>query len=291
MRRSDRERIRWIVREALAEDIRGGDVTSVIFGPEEKGRARIVAKAPGVLSGMEAACEVFRQLDSSSRFRALMRDGQSFQPGCVLAEISAPLAVLFMGERTALNFLQRLCGVAALTRRMVEALGPDSGIGIYDTRKTTPLLRLLEKRAVADGGGHNHRFALDDMAMLKDNHIDAAGGITAAVERLRGAGFFARHPRLPLCIEARSVTEAAEAACCGANIVMLDNMSMEQMRRAARAIECAARDAERSVPHIEVSGNVSVARIKALRALPIDRISVGALTHSAPSIDLSMRFG
>jgi len=284
------ERIRWIVREALAEDIRGGDVTSAIFGRGEKGRARIVAKAPGVLSGLDAAREVFRQLDASSRFRALLRDGGAFTPGCVIAEISAPLAVLFMGERTALNFLQRLCGVATLTRQMVEALGPRSRIGIYDTRKTTPLLRLLEKRAVADGGGRNHRFALDDMAMLKDNHIDAAGGIAAAVERLRGTGFFDRRPRLPLCIEARSVAEAAEAARCGAGIVMLDNMSLDQMRLAARAIAAAARDAGKPAPQIEVSGNMSAARIKELRKLPIDRISVGAITHSAPAIDLSMKY-
>ena len=232
---------------------------------------------------------VFSRLAPTSRVRFYKKDGEVFRAGEILGEVSAPLSALFAGERVALNFLQRLSGVATLTAKYVSALGSKSKARIYDTRKTTPLLRLLEKEAVVHGGGSNHRFGLFDMAMLKNNHIDAGGGVAAAVGKLRKSGFFRRRPRLKLCIEARTAHEALAAAAASADIVMLDNMTSRQMRHCANLIAAESKRLRIARPQIEVSGGITPAKIAALRALPIDRISVGAITHSAPAIDISFR--
>ncbi len=279
-----------IVELALAEDIGPGDLTSQIFAHETRPRRAIfLAKQAGVLSGSEVVREVFHQLDPSSRVRMRIRDGQEFRAGDELLEVRANLVALLSGERTALNFLQRLSGIATLTRAYVNALGPKSSIGIYDTRKTTPLLRALEKKAVCDGGGRNHRFGLFDMVMLKNNHIDAAGSVSAAVAELVARGVFAASPRPALCIEARNLEEALEAVSAGADIVMLDNLDLKSIRAIVRKIEAFAKQLGRQMPEVEVSGGVTIEDVKRLRRLPIQRISVGRLTHSAPAIDISMR--
>lgn len=278
-----------IARMALAEDLGPGDVTSAIFSPKESGIGQFLAKQDGVLSGTELVKSVFSQLAPSSRVKFARKDGDSFRAGEILGEVSGPLRALFSGERVALNFLQQLSGVATMTSEYVSALGPKTRIGIYDTRKTTPLLRLPEKEAVVHGGGRNHRFGLFDMAMLKNNHIDAAGGINAAVTRLNKNGFFFRKPRLILCIEARTADEALAATAAGADIVMLDNMRPAQLRRCVTKICGESKRLGLPRPSIEISGGITPAKLPALRNLPIDRISVGAVTHSASAIDISFR--
>lgn len=286
----DRLALRHLVSLALAEDLGTGDVTSAIFRtPPRKALAFFLAKEGGRMSGGQVVKEVFRQLDPSCRFTQLVPDGEDFSQGQQLMRVEGKLYALLAGERTALNFLQRLCGIATLTREYVKALGKYADrIGIYDTRKTTPVLRALEKKAVRDGGGHNHRFGLFDMVMLKNNHIDAAGGVAEAVRLLIAHGDFIRR-RLPLCIEARSKEEAKEALLAGADIIMLDNMDAGQIRASVRELRRVCENTGLDMPEIEVSGGVTLEDIRRLRSLPIQRISVGRLTHSAPALDISMR--
>lgn len=281
--------IRRVVRGALDEDLGTGDVTSAMFNPAHRACGRFLAKQDGVVSGMEAVRAVFAHLDSTTTIEVRRQDGEEFCRGEILVQVTAPARVLLSGERVALNLLQRLSGVATMTRRFVSALGSGSPIQVLDTRKTTPLLRLLEKAAVVHGGGRNHRMRLDDMAMIKNNHVDGAGGVLQAVAALRSSGFFDRRPPVPLCIEARNQNEALQAVDAGADIVLLDNMPPRQAGRCAEAI--ALRAAQRGIrrPLIEVSGGITLARIGRYRDLPIDRISIGALTHSAPALDISLR--
>lgn len=281
--------LRSLVAMALAEDVGTGDVTSALIPRKVRGEGIFLAKGAGVVSGMAAAREVFRQLAPRARFTVLLGDGASFVAGDILARVEGPYHRLLTGERTALNFLQQLSGVATLTRRHVGALGPGSRIGIYDTRKTVPLLRTLQKEAVVHGGGRNHRMGLFDMALIKNNHVDACGGVRGAVDLLARDGFFARRPRLKLCVEARDDAEAVEAALAGADIVMLDNMDAAGIRRAVRLIGAAVARAGLPGPEIEVSGGVTPQTLRRMRDLPIDRVSVGGLTHSAPAVDISFR--
>lgn len=282
--------LRQLVSLALAEDIGTGDVTSAIFhDPPRKAVAFFLAKEGGRMSGGQVVREVFRQLDPSCRFTQLVPDGEDFSKGQQLVRIEGKLHALLSGERTALNFLQRLCGIATLTRQYVEALGKYADhIGIYDTRKTTPLLRSLEKEAVRDGGGRNHRFGLYDMVMLKNNHIDAAGGVAEAVRLLIARGDFIKR-RLRVCIEARTAEEAKEALLSGADIIMLDNMDAPQIRACVRMLRRVCENTGLNMPEIEVSGGVTIEDVRRLRSLPIQRISVGRLTHSARALDISMR--
>lgn len=282
--------LRDLVRLALAEDIGPGDVTSALFAQHpRREQAIFLAKQPGTMSGGEVVREVFRQLDAKSRLTQLVADGEDFFPGSILLRVQGRLDALLSGERTALNFLQRLCGIATLTRRYVEALGEArSRIGIYDTRKTTPLWRAIEKKAVRDGGGCNHRFGLFDMIMLKNNHIDMAGGIAAAVRRLIEKGTIPKK-KLPLCVEARNVEEAVEALAVGADIIMLDNIPIGKIRSCIATLTRKADAWGMAMPQIEISGGVTINDVRRLRHLPIQRISVGSLTHSAPAIDISMR--
>ena len=281
--------LRELVSMALAEDIGSGDVTAALIPAKSMGEGTFLAKSHGRLSGMKAAREVFRQLAPRATFTPLMNDGDNFSPGDQLARVQAPVRVLLTGERTALNFLQQLSGVATLTSHFVEALGPDSPIHVFDTRKTVPLMRALQKEAVLHGGGRNHRMGLFDMALIKNNHVDACGSVTAAVGRLTEDGFFKRKPRLKLCVEARDNDEAREATACGADIIMLDNMSASEIRRAVEVIKGEANARRKPLPEIEISGGITPAALRRMKNLPIQRVSAGALTHSAPAADISFR--
>jgi nicotinate-nucleotide pyrophosphorylase (carboxylating) len=265
-----------LVRRALEEDVGPGDVTSrACLSAEQAARAVIVAREPGVLSGLEAAREVFRQVNPEIEFRGLLGEGDAFAAEYRLSAMAGPARDLLIAERVALNFLQRLCGVATLTRRYVEAIA-GTGARIVDTRKTTPGLRRLEKAAVRAGGGHNHRFGLYDGVLIKDNHLLAAGGITAAVQAARVTA----HQLLKIEVEIDRLDQLEEALAADADLVLLDNMSVEDLAEAVR------RTAGRA--QLEASGGVSLETVAAIAATGVDFISVGRLTHSVPAVDLSM---
>ena len=265
---------RAAVSRALAEDLGAdGDVSAALI-PDREARAVIVARAAGVLAGTGAAQEAFRQVDASTRVDWLVRDAGELQPDQKVATIGGRLSSLLTAERTALNFLGHLSGIATQTRRFVDAARTGGGAGILDTRKTTPGLRELEKAAVRAGGGLNHRMSLSDMVLLKDNHL-AAVGISEAVAAARD-----RWPELKIEVECDTLEQAIEAADAGADIVMLDNMAPEEVA------DCVHKLAGRCP--IEVSGNVSLETVGAYSGAGADFISVGRLTHSAPSLDLSM---
>jgi nicotinate-nucleotide pyrophosphorylase (carboxylating) len=265
-----------LVRRALEEDIGAGDITSSACLPAgQTARATILSREPGVLSGLEVAREVFRQLNGEIEFRALREEGAAFGAGDRLAEIAGPVRDLLTGERVALNFLQRLCGIATLTRRYVEAVA-GTRARIVDTRKTTPGLRRLEKAAVRAGGGHNHRFGLYDGVLIKDNHLQAVGSLTAAVQATRAAA----HQLLRVEVEIDRLDQLEEALAAGADIVLLDNMAVPDLAEAVR------RTAGRAL--LEASGGVSLETVAAIAATGVDIISVGRLTHSVPAIDLTM---
>lgn len=268
-----------LVADALAEDIGSGDRTTLWTVPESTAvTARIVAKASGVIAGLEIAREAFRQVDHDVRFESQVADGDAIEPGAVLISLEGPARGILTAERVALNFLQQLSGVASVTREYVRKV-EGTGARILDTRKTTPLLRALEREAVRAGGGTNHRFGLFDMVLIKENHIRSAGGITeavAAVRRRNDAG-------LRVEIETTSLEEVREALAAGVDRIMLDNMSVETMREALEIIQGADRSIE-----TEASGGVNLETVRAIAETGVDFISVGALTHSAPALDLSL---
>ncbi len=264
------------IREWLAEDLGRGDVTTALLVPPDLGgRGQIVAKAPGVLAGIGVAAEVFRLVDPSVRFDPRADDGDELVPGQTVAELEGPLAAILGGERLALNLLQRLSGIATLTRAYVRAV-EGTGAKILDTRKTTPGLRALEKYAVRVGGGHNHRFGLFDGILIKDNHIAAVGGVAEAVRRAKAG---APH-HLKVEVEVTSLAELEAALRAGADLVLLDNMDEATIREAVRL-------AGGRVP-LEASGNMTLKRVRRVAEAGVDYISVGALTHSAPALDLSL---
>ncbi len=261
------------MRRALQEDIGEGDVTTAsTVDAALPARGRFVAKCDCVLAGLDVAVETFRQLDPAIRFTPIKRDGDRCAPGDVIGELAGPARALLTGERTALNFLQRLSGIATTARRFVDA--GRGRIVILDTRKTTPLLRTLEKYAVRTGGAANHRFGLFDAILIKDNHIRLAGGVTAAIQR-------ARHdrPAWRIEVEAQTLAEVDEAAAAGADTILVDNMTTAEIRDAV------ARTNGRAT--VEVSGGVTLDSIPALAETGADSVSVGALTHSAPAADIS----
>ena len=266
------------VRTALDEDVGPGDVTTEATIPADaRGRAVIRAKARGTLAGVDAARATFALIDAAVVYRGLA-DGASLEPGTVVAEIEGSARSLLVGERTALNFLQRLSGIATVTRRFVDAAA-DTRARILDTRKTTPGLRMLEKAAVRAGGGDNHRVGLYDMVLIKENHIAVAGGIENAVERAR-----AHAPAgMEIEVEVRDLDELAIALRLAPDRVLLDNMATATMTEAVRM-----RDDARVATKLEASGNMSLERLHEVAATGVDYISVGALTHSAPALDLSM---
>jgi nicotinate-nucleotide pyrophosphorylase (carboxylating) len=264
---------RDLVRRALEEDVRDGDVTTeATVAPSLQARGVFLAKADCVIAGLEVAFEAFRQLEPGVRLQVHRADGQACRAGDDIAEVHGSARTLLIGERTALNFLQRLSGVATATRRFVDASG--GRIVILDTRKTTPTLRALEKYAVRCGGATNHRVGLFDAILIKDNHIRLAGGVKAAVAQAR-----AHRPGMPVEIEAERLDQVDAALAAGADIVLVDNMSTADIRDAvARA---------RGRAKIEISGGVTLDRIPELAATGADFVSVGALTHSAPAVDIS----
>ena len=263
------------VLAALAEDIGAGDVTTEATVPENAlGTAELLVKEPGVVCGLRAAESTFRALDPDIRFEALANDGDMIdEPPALVARVAGSERAILTGERVALNFLGRLSGIATLTRRYVEAVA-GTGAAVLDTRKTTPGLRALEKHAVAVGGGRNHRFGLDDAVLVKDNHLRAAGSVADAVRLVRAAS------DLPIEVECETLTQVAEALGADVDAILLDNMTLAELREAVALAAGRAR--------LEASGGVSLDTIRAIAETGVDEISVGALTLSARSLDVSL---
>jgi nicotinate-nucleotide pyrophosphorylase (carboxylating) len=265
---------RELVRRALAEDFGWGDVTTEgVIDRGQRARGVLIAKSRCVLAGLGVATEAFRQMDPAVAVVMHRLDGAWCEESTVVAEYSGDGAAMLTAERTALNFLQRLSGIATLTRRFVEAAA--GRITILDTRKTTPLLRALEKYAVRVGGGVSHRGGLDEGILIKDNHIRLAGGVASAVTRMRRA-----NREMATEVEAQSLDEVDEALRAGAEIVLLDNLSTPDIIEAVK--RC------RGVAKTEISGGVTLARMPELAGTGADTVSIGALTHSAPAADLSL---
>lgn len=264
---------RETVRRALAEDLGWGDVTTEgTVRSEQRAKGTILAKSACVIAGLDVAAEAFRQLDPAVSFVPRVKDGDRCEPGAVVADVCGAAGAMLTAERTALNFLQRLSGIATVTRTFVDAAA--GRITILDTRKTTPTLRALEKYAVRAGGGSNHRSGLDDGILIKDNHVRLAGGVAPAVERMRAAG-----QEMPIEIEAQSLADVDGAMAARADIILLDNLTTDEIREAVRRIGGRAK--------VELSGGVTLQRLPELAATGADYVSVGALTHSAPAADLS----
>lgn len=266
------------VRAALAEDVGTGDVTTESTVPEgQRSRAKIVAKENGVIAGLKVAEAVFRELDPDIEVKFRVIDGERVVSGDLIVELKGGTRAILTGERVALNFLARLSGIATMTARYANVL-QGTGAVLLDTRKTTPGLRLLEKYAVVAGGGANHRIGLWDMALIKENHITAAGGIGPAVSSVRSS-----YPDLAIEVEVRNLDELNAALEVGVDRVMLDNMSTDEMRQAIRASGVHEHPAD-----VEISGGVTLESLGAVAELGPAFISVGALTHSAPALDLSL---
>jgi len=267
-----------VIDAALREDMPSGDITSESIVPaDSRSRAVFLAKEAGVLAGLGVARRVFERIDRGVRFVAFSRDGRAFEAGDILAEVRGRSISLLKGERTALNFLQRMSGIATKTRGFVEAVA-GTGAKILDTRKTTPTLRRLEKYAVRMGGGENHRSSLSDMVLIKDNHLALVGSISEAVRRAREKG--GRGAIIE--IEVADFTAAREAVAAGANRIMLDNMPLNRMKPVILWLKG-------RVP-VEVSGKVSLNRARRFAGLGVEYISVGGLTHSFSSVDISLEF-
>ncbi len=265
-----------MVRAALAEDIGAGDITTGAIVPKTRaGTCELRAKQGLVLSGLFVSEMAFKALDKKAVFKALLKDGDTVRKGRVVATVTGRLAALLTAERVALNFLQRLSGISTMTNAFVKRVSKTSA-KILDTRKTTPCFRSLERYAVRLGGGYNHRSGLDDFVLIKDNHIKAAGGVAEAVARVEKL----YHAAVPIEVEASTLKEVRSAVKSGADIVMLDNMSIEVIRRSMELIDNHAL--------VEVSGGVTLENARGIASLGVDFISVGALTHSAPAVDISM---
>ena len=282
-----------LVKWALSEDVGNGDITTLNTLPSGIGaRASIMVKERGVIAGIEVARLVFRELDPSLKFEALLPDGTQVQPGVAVVRLTGSAGPILTGERTALNFLQRLSGVASLTRRFVDAVS-GTGVTILDTRKTTPGLRYLEKYAVKMGGGDNHRFALWDMYLVKDNHIRAAGGVTQAIDRIQRT-----RQDVPLEVEVESIPQLREALRPGVDRILVDNRTVDEVKAAVAEVDrwAAANPVDERVkrpgakrwPEIEVSGGITLETVRSYAATGVDYISVGALTHSVPALNLSL---
>ena len=268
-----------LVRRALAEDVGYGDrTTNAIVPAGATARARFEARVECVVAGLDVATAVFTALDRSAVVTALVRDGDTCRARSVLAMVTGSARALLTGERTALNFLQRLSGIATLTRRFVE--GARGQVTVLDTRKTTPGLRALEKYAVRCGGGTNHRFGLYDAVLIKDNHIRIAGSVGEAVRRALSESAGGLHAPVPIEVEAQSLAQVEEAIAAGADTIMLDNLGVDEMREAVRLIAGRTR--------IEISGGVTLETLPLLSSIGADVVSVGALTHSAPAVDISL---
>ncbi|MBE0501247.1 MAG: carboxylating nicotinate-nucleotide diphosphorylase [Desulfuromonadales bacterium] len=270
--------LRRIIETALQEDIGSGDITTqATVSSELVSRAELIAKEDFVLAGINVAAEVFKAIDPDIAFEGLIADGQKVQKGEVLAWLKGPASSLLQGERVALNLLQRMSGISTMTSSFVREVAATDAI-VVDTRKTMPGLRVLDKYAVRTGGGSNHRTSLYDGVLIKENHITAAGSITVAIERAR-----ARAPHtLKIEVETTNIVEVTEALQAGADIILLDNMTLEQLREAVQLVAGRART--------EASGGVSLETVREIAETGVDLISVGALTHSVKAVDISMLF-
>ena len=269
--------IHKLLQLAFEEDVGTGDVTTqAVLTGDEVGKASAVAKADVVVAGMDVFKEAFLFMDQTIQFIGHCEDGLGVQKGNILAEISGNLSSILTAERVALNLFQRMCGIATLTRRYVDEV-KETGAKILDTRKTAPGLRYFDKYAVRIGGGTNHRFGLYDGILIKDNHIEAAGGISHALDRVY------RHlpHTLKVEIEVKNLQELEEALIAGADVIMLDNMTVEHMKKAVEIVNG-------RVP-LEASGNVTLENVKQIAETGVDFISVGALTHSVPASDISLK--
>lgn len=269
--------IQSIIRTALAEDIGPGDVTTrATVPPDQKGRARAVAKEHFIVAGVEVFAAVFKAVDKKTRVCIRVEDGRRASKGEVIAEVEGKLAAILQAERVALNVFQRMCGIATLTSKYVQAVC-GTPVKILDTRKTAPGLRVLDKMAVRLGGGTNHRIGLYDAVLIKDNHIEAAGGIAAAVAAQRRAS---KRP-FKIEVETKTLKEVREAMQCGVDMIMLDNMTNAAMKKAVDLIDGRALT--------EASGNVNLKRVASIAATGVDFISVGELTHSVRAADISLK--
>ena len=263
-----------VVLAALAEDVGAGDVTTeATVADGAVGTAELLVKEAGVVCGLRVAETAFRALDPEIRFEAFASDGDDVEPPAVVARMTGSERAILTAERVALNFLGRLSGIATQTRRYMEAV-EGTGAAVLDTRKTTPGLRALEKYAVAAGGGRNHRFGLDDAVLIKDNHLRAAGSIAAAVTLVRAA------TDLSVEVECETLVQVGEALDAGVDAILLDNMPLDELRAAVALVDGRAR--------LEASGGVTLDTIRAIAETGVDEISVGALTHSARSLDVSL---
>ena len=279
-----RQDIQPLIDVALVEDVGTGDITSDWTVPEGKeASAEFIAKAIGVVAGLDVATWVFDTVDSACEFEALLSDGDAVRPGDLIAKVSGPAKALLTGERTALNFLQRMSGVATLTSRYVRMTAGTEAT-ILDTRKTIPGWRRLDKYAVAAGGGQNHRFGLFDMVLIKENHIEAADGIGPAVFGVRRQ-LNGQTGKVKIEVEVKNLVELEEAMMANVDWVMLDNMDAYQMSEAVQIVK-----GQGGGPLLEASGNVTLERVKEIAGTGVDYISVGALTHSAIALDISMLF-
>lgn len=267
-----------IIAAALREDLGFGDITTdSIVGPRDHAAGKLVAKEDLVLAGRQVFERVFTILDDQVAVTWQVDEGAMAANGQVLGEVHGPARAILSGERVALNILQHMCGIATMTRRFVQAVAGTKAV-IVDTRKTLPGLRLLEKYAVVVGGGRNHRFGLHDLVLIKDNHIQAAGGITAAVSRVRQAV----SPLVRLEVETETLDQVAEAVACGVDVIMLDNMPLAMMRQAVAMINGRAL--------VEASGNVTIEKVGEIARTGVDLISSGTLTHSVQAADISLKF-
>ena len=266
-----------LIRMALEEDITSEDVsTNAVMPTNVKGTVDLIAKEDGVIAGMDVYARVFKLLDESMEIEMFCQDGDEVKKGDLMAKVTGDIRVLLSGERVALNYLQRMSGIATYTRSVVKLL-EGSGVTLLDTRKTTPNCRVFEKSAVRVGGGCNHRYNLSDGVLLKDNHIGAAGSITKAIQMAKAYAPFVRK----IEIETETLEQVAEAVEAGADIIMLDNMTPEVMKQAVALIDGRAQT--------ECSGNITKENIARIREIGVDFVSSGALTHSAPILDISMK--
>ena len=266
-----------LIRMALEEDITSEDVsTNAVMPTNVKGTVDLIAKEDGVIAGMDVYARVFKLLDESMEIEMFCQDGDEVKKGDLMAKVTGDIRVLLSGERVALNYLQRMSGIATYTRQIVKLL-EGSGVTLLDTRKTTPNCRVFEKYAVRVGGGCNHRYNLSDGVLLKDNHIGAAGSITKAIQMAKAYAPFVRK----IEIETETLEQVAEAVEAGADIIMLDNMTPEVMKQAVALIDGRAQT--------ECSGNITKENIARIREIGVDFVSSGALTHSAPILDISMK--
>jgi nicotinate-nucleotide pyrophosphorylase (carboxylating) len=267
------------IGRALAEDIGHGDVTTdSIIPPSRKAKASVIARQSTVIAGLDFFREVFRQVDPSVKIRLKVKDSDRVKHGATLCELNGPVHSILKAERVALNILQRLSGIATFTSGLVGKVR-GYNVKIVDTRKTTPCMRYMEKYAVRMGGGHNHRFGLYDGILIKDNHIEVAGGIKKAVKKVKDA-----HHLLNVEVEVKNQKEVKEALDAGVEVIMLDNMTPAHMKKAVERIKM-----DNSDVLVEASGNVTAENIRDIAATGVDLISVGALTHSAPAADLSLK--